>query len=60
MILERLWVRSCETVSAFLKRSVDLNAQLIRREVEPTDYLNKAGDIWTRSTKDFWDPKDDR
>lgn len=60
MFLERVWVRSCETVSAFLKRSADLNGKLMRGEVETTDYLNEAGDIWSRSTKDFWDPKEER
>ena len=60
MILERVWVRSCETMSAFLKRSADLNGKLLRGEVATADYLNQVSSIWSRSTKDFWDPKEER
>jgi hypothetical protein len=60
MILEKLVVRSCETVSCFLKQSFDLNGQLLRGEIRTGDYVEKVGEIWTHSAKDFWDPKEDR
>jgi hypothetical protein len=60
LVMERLWVRSCETVSAFLKRSADLNTQLLHGEVAPTAWFDQAGKIWTSCTREFWDPKEER
>lgn len=59
-VLEKIFVRSFETASHFLRQSFDLNGQLLRGEVAPSDYLGKAGEIWTRSAKDFWDPEEER
>lgn len=55
----KAYIRSLETASLFIKKSADLNEQLIKKEITAEDYMNKAVGIWRESVSEFWYPKHD-